>query len=114
LANGETLDIFFHRKDIAPEGDWYEDWWLKDTPGVSRSQKCGYWDTFLCGRVVRYKQRAAYAQGRRPQACNISFVGEERRTSALQHGPGGALIIPEGMVLPPTMRFPISNGNNGN
>lgn len=114
LANGETLDIFFHRKDIAPEGDWYEDWWLKDTPGVSRSQKCGYWDTFLCGRVVRYKQRAAYAQGRRPQACNISFVGEERRTSALQHGPGGAIIIPEGMVLPPTMRFPISNGTNGN
>jgi len=75
----QTLDIFFHRKDIAPDGDWYEDWWLKDTPGVSRSQKCGYWDTFLCGRVVRYKQRAAYAQGRRPQACNISFVGEDRR-----------------------------------
>jgi hypothetical protein len=75
----QTLDIFFHRKDIAPDGEWYEDWWLKDTPGVSRSQKCGYWDTFLCGRIVRYKQRAAYAQGRRPQACNISFVGEERR-----------------------------------
>lgn len=78
-SSEQTLDIFFHRKDIAPDGDWYEDWWLKDTPGVSRSQKCGYWDTFLCGRVVRYKQRAAYAQGRRPQACNISFVGEDRR-----------------------------------
>jgi len=80
-APGEEtpLDIFFHRKDIAADGDWYEDWWLKDTPGVSRSQKCGYWDTFLCGRVVRYKQRAAYAQGRRPQACCISFVGDERR-----------------------------------
>jgi hypothetical protein len=78
-AEETPLDIFFHRKDIAADGDWYEDWWLKDTPGVSRSQKCGYWDTFLCGRVVRYKQRAAYAQGRRPQACCISFVGDERR-----------------------------------
>jgi len=79
-SSGEkALDIFFHRKDIAPEGDWYEDWWLKDTPGVRRSQKCGYWDTFLCGRMVRYKQRAAYAQGRRPQACNISFVSDGDR-----------------------------------
>jgi len=78
-SSEQMLDIFFHRKDIAPDGEWYEDWWLKDTPGVSRSQKCSYWDTFLCGRIVRYKQRAAYAQGRRPQACNISFVGEERR-----------------------------------
>lgn len=118
LPNGETLDIFFHRKDIAPEGDWYEDWWLKDTPGVSRSQKCGYWDTFLCGRVVRYKQRAAYAQGRRPQACNISFVGDERRTdrmpTTLAYGVGGTLVTPEGMVLPPSMRFasiPTTGGN---
>ncbi|KAL6077622.1 F-box only protein 11 [Balamuthia mandrillaris] len=75
-SNGQNLDIFFHRKDIDPEGDWFEDWWLKDTPGVSRSQKCGYWDTFLCGRMVRYKQRAAFAQGRRPQACNITFLTE--------------------------------------
>jgi len=72
-----TLDIFFHRKDICPEGAYYEDWWLQDTPGVSRSQKCGYWDTFLYGRKVRYKQRAAYAQGRRPQACQISFLEQQ-------------------------------------
>jgi len=76
--NYTALDIFFHRKDICPDGAWYEDWWLQDTPGVSRSQKCGYWDTFLYGRKVRYKQRAAYAQGRRPQACQISFLDQDR------------------------------------
>eukprot|EP00005_Dracoamoeba_jomungandri_P005072 CAMPEP_0174258204 /NCGR_PEP_ID=MMETSP0439-20130205/7244_1 /TAXON_ID=0 /ORGANISM="Stereomyxa ramosa, Strain Chinc5" /LENGTH=551 /DNA_ID=CAMNT_0015341627 /DNA_START=65 /DNA_END=1720 /DNA_ORIENTATION=+ len=80
----QPLDIFFHRKDIDPEGDWFEDWWLKDTPGVSRSQKCGYWDTFLCGRVVRYKQRAAYAA--RKKATSMQHKLRRRRKKGPKRG----------------------------
>lgn len=67
-------DIFFHRKDIEPKGQYMDEWWIQDTGSVSRSQKCSYWDNFLCGRRVRYRQRSAYAAGKRPQACSVSFI----------------------------------------